>query len=268
MSNFFTQMTFYLKSRVTSDSYHQVYLVYKLFLLVFLLPRLVRLFFCTSTSSSDERSPHRRFEFMNRRPCLLLIKQNLKLYLIAAKLCFISVYQFTSTHFRDNFKLMMFNSKLNDSSSSERLVKLDRVSMFEFCFVYPILLGNVLPLVTSKLDDLTSSNSSMVKNQSLLLVALVWSMVTLGASASLFLSNHLGYYLDTSNVFVYSNLVHVLVFVLVLFVYSCLNYKQQKMNKTTASFLQANSSMLGMLNSFSSLKKSDLDDEITRLNEN
>ena len=111
MGNFFTLMNHYLGSRVTSDFAYQVELIYKLFILSFLLPRFIRLCCCndepdqrinnqininTANGSNSSSTSIKRITF------IWIIRQNIKMYLITFKLTLLTAYQFSSSHFKDN----------------------------------------------------------------------------------------------------------------------------------------------------------------------
>jgi hypothetical protein len=113
MGNFFTLMNQYLRSRVTSDFVYQVEIIYKLFILSFLIPRCIGLCYCckeTNTWSNNSNSSSSGMS-SSKKAFIWIIRKNFKIYLIAFKLTILTAYQFSSSHFKDNFKLILMSSQ-------------------------------------------------------------------------------------------------------------------------------------------------------------
>ena len=87
MVNFLTLMSQYLRSRVTSDFVYQVELIYKLFILSFLIPRCVRLCCCNETNdrSTNSLSSSGSGSGTSKKAFVWMIRQNFKIYLMAFK---------------------------------------------------------------------------------------------------------------------------------------------------------------------------------------
>jgi hypothetical protein len=287
MINFFTLMYEYLESRVTTDYKYQIDLIYKLFCIIFIIPRMIRICFCcdytnqsnhnnnnnennNNNNNNNNNSINKKLDYiLGRKPFCLVIRQNLHLYAIITKLTLITVYQLSSSHFKDNLKFVTILKS----------VKLDLTTMLTFAFIYPILLGNLFPIIFNKLNELTNlttnnnnnnNNHLTIKNLTFHLLILIWSMILFGGFVSLLVNNYMSKYLivnQTTNVlFIYSNLVLILMFILVLIIYSIISYrKQQQTNNNTyysqpTSFLHLNSNSsttLAMFNTFSDLKQND-----------
>lgn len=128
--------------------------------------------------------------------------------------------------------------------------------MLTFGFIYPALLGNVMPNLFEKIASHSTQpvGLAVVRNENILLSLISWTVVLSGVCANMTINNYLNL-TKTSNLFIYSNAALISIFVLLLFIYSILNYRQQKqLNRMN------NSSIHLATNSgwFSELKRTDL----------
>ena len=112
--------------------------------------------------------------------------------------------------------------------------------------------------------------SNTFRNESFLLILLIWTMVLLGVCANMTINNYISSYLQvSSNLFIYSTAALMFLFVLLMFIYSILNYRQQKqlriMNNSSAS---SSVHLNGGIGLFSELKRTDLIDNNNNNNTN
>jgi Na+/melibiose symporter-like transporter len=127
------------------------------------------------------------------------------------------------------------------------------------------LLGNILAIIFEKIayhsNMVNTSTSTVFRNESFLFISFIWTMVLLGGCVNMTINNYINSYLQIqSNLFIYSTTVFIFLFILLLFIYSILNYKQQK-QLTMSSMASSSVHLNGGLGLFSELKRTDLIDK-------
>ena len=243
VSNFILFMNNYFISILSVDSFYQTEFIYKAFFLSLIASRLINfsLLNYRNNRSIHSNSLIRNSHLSSQTGCFYrikhlfgkhlmidLMKRHKLICFLIIKLFFLSLFQYTSSHFIDKLNIINYYNKLMNSNSTNLSVsikdtdnefKLSLHSILIFGVIYPFLIGSFQPHLLDLIQDkqITSINFNLSNNLINKLNILVWASIIIGSFTLSFTNNYLIQHYKTQNIFIYSNLFNTF-FLLVLLI--------------------------------------------------